>query len=128
MKAIITSVLLIVAAAAIYSSCKKGNSFTSVNVQEFANAIAQPGTQIVDVRTAEEYATGNIDGSINIDVKKDNFKEIATTLLNKEKNVALYCRSGRRSKLAADILSAQGYSVVELDGGYNEWTKHHCAK
>ena len=127
MKTILTAIL-IVAAAAIYCSCKKGNSFTSVNVQEFANAIAQPGTQIVDVRTAEEYATGHIDGSINIDVKKDNFKETATTLLDKEQSVALYCRSGRRSKLAAGILSAQGYSIVELDGGYNEWTKHHCAK
>lgn len=127
MKTILTAIL-IVAAAAIYCSCKKGNSFTSVNVQEFANTIAQPGTQIVDVRTAEEYASGHIDGSINIDVKKDNFKETATTLLDKEKSVALYCRSGRRSKLAAGILSAQGYSIVELDGGYNEWTKHHCAK
>ena len=127
MKTILTAIHII-AAAAIYCSCKKGNSFTSVNVQEFANTIAQPGTQIVDVRTAEEYATGHIDGSINIDVKKDNFKETATTLLDKEKSVALYCRSGRRSKLAAGILSAQGYSIVELDGGYNEWTKHHCAK
>ena len=127
MKTILTAIL-IVAAAAIYCSCKKEKSFTSVNVQEFANTIAQPGTQIVDVRTAEEYATGHIDGSINIDVKKDNFKETATTLLDKEKSVALYCRSGRRSKLAAGILIAQGYSIVELDGGYNEWTKHHCAK
>ena len=127
MKTILTAILII-AAAAIYCSCKKEKSFTSVNVQEFANTIAQPGTQIVDVRTAEEYATGHIDGSINIDVKKDNFKETATTLLDKEKSVALYCRSGRRSKLAAGILSAQGYSIVELDGGYNEWTKHHCAK
>ena len=127
MKTFLTAIVII-AAAAIYCSCKKESSFASVNVQEFASAIAQPGTQSVDVRTAEEYAAGHIDGSINIDVKKDNFKETATTLLDKEKSVALYCRSGRRSKLAAGILSAQGYSIVELDGGYNEWTKHHCAK
>ena len=127
MKTFLTAIVII-AAAAIYCSCKKESSFASVNVQEFASAIAQPGTQIVDVRTAEEYAAGHIDGSINIDVKNSNFKETANTLLNKNKEVALYCRSGRRSKLAADILSAQGYSVVELDGGYIEWTKHHCAK
>lgn len=44
-------------------------------------------------------------------------------IFRKGKTIALYCRSGKRSKKAARILSELHYKVVELDGGYLEWTK-----
>ena len=94
---------------------------SSVTVEEFAAAIGSEGVQLVDVRTAGEYAAGSIDGSINIDVESGHFGEAADSLLDKKRTVAVYCRSGRRSKKAAEILSMMGFDVVELDKGYNGW-------
>lgn len=95
----------------------------SVTAPEFANIIADTTTVIlVDVRTAEEYGLGHIENALNIDVKQDDFEETAIKTLPKNKTVAVYCRSGRRSKKAAEILSKNGYKVIELDSGYTGWT------
>ena len=48
---------------------------------------------------------------------------MADSTLQKEKPVALYCRSGKRSKKAATILSAKGYVVYDLDEGFEGWKK-----
>lgn len=102
-------------------TCKQNNGYTSITPEEFKITIEREHTQLVDVRTAEEHAQGHISGSINIDVKQEKFIERATTTLDKANTIALYCRSGRRSKTAAKQLSQAGYKVVELEGGYNTW-------
>lgn len=106
-------------------SCSSDNKyFRSVSVEEFAEIIKDSTAVIIlDVRTNEEYANGHIEKSINIDVKQDNFEETAKNRLNKDKSIALYCRSGKRSKKAAEILTQNGYKVVELDSGYSAWSK-----
>ena len=93
----------------------------SVTVSVFADSIDNPGVQLVDVRTPDEYAAGNIPGCVNIDVLTGKFGETASALLDRAYTVAVYCRSGNRSKNAAQVLSMMGYNVVELNGGYNEW-------
>ena len=93
----------------------------SVTASVFADSIDNPGVQLVDVRTPDEFAAGNIPGSVNIDVLTGHFGETAATMLDKAYTVAVYCRSGNRSKNAAQVLSMMGYNVVELNGGYNEW-------
>lgn len=93
----------------------------SVTASVFADSIDNPGVQLVDVRTPDEYAAGNILGSVNIDVLTGKFGETASALLDRAYTVAVYCRSGNRSKNAAQVLSMMGYNVVELNGGYNEW-------
>lgn len=93
----------------------------SVSVEAFADSISRPGVQIVDVRTPEEFNSGNIPGSVNIDVMTGHFGEEASGLLDKSRTVAVYCRSGNRSKNAAKMLSMMGYNVVELDSGYKAW-------
>lgn len=104
-------------------SSNEKHGFKSVAVQEFANIIADTTTVIlVDVRTAEEYGSGHIENALNIDVKQDNFEKNAINMLPKDKTIAVYCRSGRRSKKAAEILSKNGYNVIELDSGYTGWT------
>ena len=95
----------------------------SVGVDEFARAIADNAVQLVDVRTADEYSQGTIPGSVNIDVNSGNFGVTADSLLDKNRTVAVFCRSGRRSKKAAEILSLNGFDVVELDKGYNSWAE-----
>lgn len=104
-------------------SVSGAGEISSVTVEEFATAISDSNVQLVDVRTHEEFAQGNIPGSINIDVNSGHFGVDADSLLDKENKVAIYCRSGRRSKKAAEILSMMGFDVVELDKGYNGWVE-----
>ena len=103
-------------------SCQqsKGN-FKTVPVKEFASLIEDASVQRLDVRTMAEYSEGHIPGTININVLDDSFAVMADSTLQKDKSVALYCRSGKRSKKAAAILSEKGYKVYELDKGFNAW-------
>ena len=103
-------------------SCQqsKGDSKT-VPVKEFASLIQDESVQRLDVRTMAEYSEGHIPGTININVLDDSFAAMADSMLQKDKPVALYCRSGKRSKKAAAILSEKGYKVYELDKGFNAW-------
>ena len=98
---------------------------STVPASVFADSIDNPGVQLVDVRTPDEFAAGNIPGSVNIDVLTGHFGETAATMLDKAYTVAVYCRSGNRSKNAAKTLSMMGYNVVELNGGYNDWVKSY---
>ena len=92
-----------------------------VPVKEFASLIEDASVQRLDVRTMAEYSEGHIPGTININVLDDSFAVMADSTLQKDKPVALYCRSGKRSKKAAAILSEKGYKVYELDKGFNAW-------
>ena len=96
---------------------------TSLSVEAFADSISVQGVQLVDVRTPDEYNAGNIPGSVNIDVMTGRFADEAAAVLDKERTVAVYCRSGNRSKNAAKMLSMMGYNVLELDKGYNAWVE-----
>lgn len=77
--------------------------------------------QLLDVRTPQEYAEGHIDGALNINVQSDDFKQMAEKELSKDSTILVYCRSGRRSMDAAEILTKLGYKVVNLKGGIIEW-------
>lgn len=95
--------------------------YIDMDVEGFASLVGQADVQLLDVRTAEEYAAGHLDGAFLADVKQDNFAKTATALLDKSKRVAVYCRSGRRSANAARQLSALGFEVVNLQGGIEAW-------
>ena len=98
------------------------NKFKILSVNEFSVFISDPEVTVVDVRTAEEHAAGYIPGTdFNIDVLEDGYEAEAVAKLPKDKPVAVYCRSGNRSKKAARILSENGYEVVELGSGFNGW-------
>lgn len=105
-------------------SCTAQNtSFSTVEVEGFEQVIHESDVILVDVRTAGEYAAGHIPGAINIDVKDAQFEKQALSLLPKKQVVAVYCRSGKRSKMAANILTNKGYQVIELNSGYLGWTQ-----
>lgn len=104
------------------SGCNCNDNVTSVSASEFEKEIKTGSVQLLDVRTPQEYTEGHIDGAINIDVKSDDFQQIAEKELSKESTVFVYCRSGRRSLDAADRLTKLGYyKVVNLKGGIIEW-------
>lgn len=95
--------------------------FQSVDVKEFAKVLQQEKTFLLDVRTEKEFAEGHLKGSICIDVTQADFLEKAEKQMPKDKTIALYCRSGRRSKKAAELLANAGYKVVELSSGFLGW-------
>ena len=106
----------------IFSCCQaQDKGFQSVSVEDFEKVIADTAVVRLDVRTAEEFADGHIEGALNIDVLEDDFGQKAVAILPKQKVIAVNCRSGKRSKKAAAILVRKGYKVVELDDGYNGW-------
>lgn len=102
-----------------------GNSgFKTIEVAQFKEAIKDPGIILVDVRTPAEYAEGHIEGALNIDVKDSLFLQNAADALPAGSSVAVYCRSGRRSADAAGKLEAQGYDVIDLEGGFLAWNEY----
>lgn len=105
----------------LFSCQQKAPAFESLSVEDFKNLIADPAVQRLDVRTTAEYTEGHIAGTLNINVLDKQFASMADSLLQKDRPVALYCRSGKRSKKAAGILSKAGYKVYELSTGFNGW-------
>ncbi len=75
---------------------------------------------LVDVRTPDEFATGHINGAVNIplDSLETRLSEVPRT-----EPVVLYCRSGNRSAKAAQILANAGYTRIYDLGGINAWTE-----
>lgn len=103
-------------------SCQSSTEIESVSPTAFSKIItADPAMVRLDVRTPEEYADGHIAGSINVDVRSADFTQRVLQQVSKEKTIALYCRSGRRSKMAANLLVKQGYKIVELESGILGW-------
>ncbi|MBM6993828.1 MAG: rhodanese-like domain-containing protein [Prevotella sp.] len=103
------------------SSCAQNENIQSVGADQFEQSIVADSVQLVDVRTAEEYAEGHIAYAENNDVQQPTFKAKALQTLQKDKPVYVYCRSGKRSLVAANILAEAGFKVVNLRGGIMEW-------
>lgn len=116
-------VIVLIAVLSFFGvSCQAQEAFRSVDVVEFERAAADENFVVLDVRTPEEHAEGHIQGTdFNIDVLSEGFTAEALAVLPKDRGVALYCRSGNRSKRAAQILAENGYTVVELAVGYKGW-------
>lgn len=98
-------------------------TFDNADVKGFAELIQSANIQLLDVRTAEEFAEGHLEGALNVDINQETFLQDAKTVLETEKPVAVYCRSGRRSAKAAEILIKEGFKVTNLEGGILAWTE-----
>ena len=80
-----------------------------------------PSLFVLDVRTPKEFAAGHVPGAVNVP-----YDQVASQLaqIPKDKDVVLYCRSGRRTGLAAEVLEANGYTKLEhLQGDMQAWLK-----
>ena len=121
MKVLIVSLSLLL--TSLFSCRQSSGKFETLSVDDFATVIADPTMQRLDVRTLAEYSEGHIPGSTNLNVLDESFATMADSVLLPSRPVALYCRSGKRSKKAADILSGKGYKVYELSTGFNGWVE-----
>ena len=101
---------------------KKTPAYRQVNPEEAA-AMMESETDyiLLDVRTQQEYEQGHIPGAICVPNEAIGSGEISE-LPDKEQLILVYCRSGNRSKQAAEKLANAGYTNVVEFGGILSWT------
>ncbi len=95
---------------------------TSMDADLFEQTLNQtPNAQLVDVRTPEEFKQEHIPNAIMIDIKAETFEQLIQNL-DRDRPVFVYCRSGKRSLQAANILEKNKFKTVyNLDGGIIAW-------
>ena len=125
MKNRILRIVLLVAVllAACGQDIEKDREAVYVNITaEEAKQImdGEEGYIILDVREQDEYDAGHIPGAILIPYTQ--IKEKANEMLtDKDQLILVYCRSGRRSKIAAEALVELGYTNIKEFGGIIDW-------
>lgn len=99
----------------------QGVVYVNITAEEAKQIIdTEEGYIILDVRTQEEYDQGHIPGAILIPDTEIKAKA-EDVLTDKEQMILVYCRSGRRSKLAAEALVELGYTNIKEFGGIIDW-------
>jgi len=113
---------LVLPLALILSACgSNGGKVNNLRVSDFANKVKDSSVITLDVRTPSEFQSGHLVNAVNIDFEGQNF-EGEVNKLDKDKTYAVYCRSGRRSGLATDLMAKDGFkSIFNLEGGIEAW-------
>ncbi len=98
----------------------------------FVSSVAQADIDItkgiwIDVRTVEEFNSGNVQNSLNIPHGEIGYR-IEGITKDKDAEIHVYCRSGRRSGWAKDTLEGLGYTNVTNQGGYKAIVKKLVAQ
>ena len=111
--------LLLLAGCGVQS---EDSTYRQINAEEAAAMMEEESSYIIlDVRTAQEYSEKHIPGAINIPNETIGADDIPE-LPDKDQLILIYCRSGNRSKQAADKLVKLGYTNIVEFGGINDWT------
>ena len=121
-------ILFLLLAVMLLTACgqEKENDREAVYVNITAEEAKQimdieEGYIILDVRTQEEYDQGHIPGATQI--SHEEIEEKAEDVLtDKNQLILVYCRSGRRSKIAAEVLVELGYTNIREFGGIIDWS------
>jgi len=109
----------------MFFSCRLNSDtlINQVNSDELLEFIEINSAILVDVRTHDEYNSGYIENSLNIDYLSNDFSKNVEEL-DKNTPIVLYCRSGKRSSRSANILSKLGFNeVYNLQGGILDWVE-----
>jgi len=115
------SIASMVAVSLLLAGCSSSSTDTNLDAQAFSQKTSESGVITLDVRTPGEYMVGHIQGAINIDVEGLQFEtEIAK--LDKSATYAIYCQSGRRSGIAVEAMSKDGFkNLFNLTNGIADW-------
>ena len=98
------------------------NSYRQISMEEAVTMMEKESDYIIlDVRTEEEYCEKHIPDAINIPNETIGSGEIED-LPDKDQLILVYCRSGNRSRQAAEKLTELGYTNIVEFGGINDWT------
>lgn len=99
------------------SAC--GSSSSSNDTVPVGEVTLTPASNLIDVRTAEEFAEGAINGAKNIVLENGDLEKALPTL-DKDAAYSVYCRSGRRSAVAVEMMKQAGFTNVTDLGGIEE--------
>ena len=117
---LLVAVVLLTACGAIKENSRE-EVYMNITAAEAKQIMdSQEGYVIRDVRTQEEYDEGHIPGAILIPDFEIKAKAEGV-LTDKDQLILVYCRSGRRSKLASEILVELGYTNIKEFGGIIDW-------
>ena len=99
----------------------QGAVYVNITAEEAKEIMdTEEGYVILDVREQDEYDAGHISGAILIPYTQIEAK--ANEMLpDKDQLILVYCRSGRRSKIAAEALAELGYTNIKEFGGILDW-------
>lgn len=117
----IIGILVVIIGFVFYSNIRKEVGYQKMKPAEVKTVLEKDESAVLlDVRTMEEYREKHIEGStlIPLDILE---KEVVKIIPDKNQKVIVYCRSGNRSKTAANILLRMGYRQVYDLGGINSW-------
>lgn len=108
-----------------FTSCIKDvNGVVDITIVELKEVIERENEiQLLDVRLSSETNKGMILNAIHVNLLSNDFESKVIDVLDKEKPVYVYCRSGSRSKIASKVLLDKGYEVFNVKGGYKDWLK-----
>ena len=121
MKKLIAAALTVILLTACGQNHNQEMTYMNITAQEAKEIMdTQQGYVILDVRAQEEYDQGHIPGAIVIPHEEITEKAEAV-LQDKNQLILVYCRSGRRSKIAADALVELGYTNIKEFGGILDW-------
>ncbi|MBO1678614.1 rhodanese-like domain-containing protein [Bittarella massiliensis (ex Durand et al. 2017)] len=102
------------------AASKTAGEYHKISPQEAKERMEAGGATVVDVRTAQEYGEGHIPGAVLVPLDTIGGERPAA-LPDTEAELLIYCRSGVRSKAAAEQLAALGYRQVCDFGGIIDW-------
>ena len=95
--------------------------YRQITVEEAKQMMDSNGDAIIlDVREQEEFDAGHIPNAVLLPYTQIN-ERAERVLPDKEAQILVYCRSGRRSKIAAEALASLGYTQVYEFGGIIDW-------
>lgn len=104
------------------SSSKKGNSYVQITQEEAKDMMNESDENIIlDVREDFEYASAHIPNAQLLPLGEIDAESAEAVIPSKESTVLVYCRSGNRSKAAAELLVELGYTNVYEFGGIITW-------
>ena len=113
--------LLFLIGTRVFAQTAVQDSIQVLSIPQFEKMATKKKSKIIDVRTPEEVAEGHLADATTINFLSPDFASQVDSL-NKKRTYLLYCRSGSRTRKAADAMQKMGCKhVYMLEGGINAW-------
>ena len=120
---LVLAAVLAISAVCFAQSPANAEGYQKITPQQAKARMALPGVIVLDVRMQQEYDAGHIANAVLLPLPliEAGDAAVAKALPDKDAEILVYCRSGRRSAIAANALINMGYTSVLDFGGINDW-------
>ena len=120
---LVLAAVLAISAVCFAQSPANAEGYQKITPQEAKARMTEPGVIVLDVRMQQEYDAGHITNAVLLPLPliEAGDAAVAKALPDKDAEILVYCRSGRRSAIVANALINMGYTNVLDFGGINDW-------